>query len=173
MSYGQLVATLLLLCGCSAPTAVSTQSAAPTDRAGTARKAGGITQATPADPLTALAALAPEHLDRSSPAGAAFLRRYFANSCEPDERLAFDTVCQHYGPARSADPSPWPDLIVGIHGGRLASAVLVGRQAPLEGWTCEALPLPGGLRTCFAPGVSHEDQILWSQQWAAFLSAAD
>lgn len=172
MGHGRLAfIALFLLCGCNAPPPGSTQSTAKLSDSGTA--ASMRDQAPPSGAIAALASLSPEDLARPSAKRDEFVRRYLADSCEPEERLAFDTVCQHYGAARTTDPSPWPELIAAIHDGRLASVVLTDQNARLDGWACEALAVPGTLRACFAPGVSHEDRVLWMQQWNAFLSAAD
>lgn len=180
MSYGRLMSCVLLLAGCSAPhssrVADLPEAAPATPALAAVKQADGArdTHATSAnDPFAALVELTAANLDQSPPEVARFLDRYFSDACSPDERLAFDAVCQHYGPDRDGDPSPWPELVVGLRGGRLASVVLISRQPPLAGWSCRDLPLPAPLRTCFAARTSHEEQVLWSQQWTAYFSAAD
>ncbi|GAB2503841.1 hypothetical protein [Lysobacter humi (ex Lee et al. 2017)] len=180
MSYGRLMFCMVLLSGCSAPRFPPTErspDAVANAPASTAAMQAGQTHDTHArsavDPFTALAELPAANLDQSTPQVSQFLDRYFPDACSPDERLAFDAVCQYYGTNQEADPSPWPELVIGVDGGRLASVVLIDHPLPLAGWMCRDLPLPAPLRTCFAAHTSHEDRVLWTQQWTAYFSAAD
>lgn len=173
---GLVVSVALILCACSAQVAPATAAGAPGQAAGETSPPGG--ESSPRskyrDAGAALGAIDPSQLQRTSPAAAAFLQTYFGAECQPDERLDFSAVCQHYAVSDAADPSPWPDLMVGMTEDGIASAVLLATGArPLKGWTCTSLPYPSHAIACSAPATPEAQHMLWTTQWSAFFSAAD
>lgn len=173
---GLAVLVTLILSACSAQVAPATAAGTPGQAARASSPAGAASTA-PArsrDAAAALDAIDPSQLQRTSPAAAAFLRTYFDGHCQPDERLDFSAVCQHHAVSDGADPSPWPDLIIGLTDDRVASAVLLTPDArPLKGWTCASLPYPSHAIACSAPATPKAQHLLWTTQWSAFFSSAD
>lgn len=124
---------------------------------------------------TQLAALTPDQLAIDSPAAAQYLGTFFKDGCSKDEGLPFDQSCQHYAEdAGSDDPSPWPDLALGIHDGHIVSAVLFDPQQSLgAGWTCEAVSGPEHVRACAPVAIPAGQRAEWLQRWSAYLTTAD
>lgn len=101
-----------------------------------------------------------------------YVKATFGTHCGPMEGLPFDRVCQYFRP-ESSDPSPWPDLMIGIRGERIVAAVVTPPAQQLGGWRCDAVPGFEHVRACAAPGVPDEDHEAWLTQWAAFFKTAD
>lgn len=167
---------LVVLCACSAPDApkMTDGSTLRTSTPGknTAKPKHATAMPTSDRIVSALQALKPGELQTSSPAVAHLLHTYFKDACQADDRLAFDTVCQSYTPEASVDPSPWPDVMLGLRHDRIVSIVTVARNATLNGWTCEETVV-GGVQACYPPNTPAVDRVRWTQQWSAFMDAAN
>lgn len=127
-----------------------------------------------ASPSEMLARVPADRLDVGTPEASEYLDRFFKDGCrEGDERLSFDRICLHES-AGGDDPSPWPDLVLGIEAGRIASAVLTRSAQSLgTGWTC--MPAEGldGMRFCYVDATTTDERARWSAEWTAFFSAGD
>lgn len=129
-----------------------------------------------ADAVAALKALAPTDTYPKSNQVAAYLDRYFEGHCiDGDPRMSFDRVCQHYAAdAAEDDPSPWPDLVLGIEEGRIVSVVLASAEETLgAGWGC--VPAAGfeAMRFCYVETAPDADRIRWSAEWTAYFGSGD
>lgn len=128
------------------------------------------------DPAAGLTALAATGISVDASRVDAYLDRHFQGQCvDGDPRLSFDRVCQHY-PAQAAkgDPSPWPDVVVGVKDGRIVSAVLTGAaDAPGAGWRCAAASGFEGMRLCHVETVPEADRMRWSTEWTAYFASGD
>ncbi len=127
-------------------------------------------------PVTALNALAPTGTYADANQVAAYLDRYFEGQCvNGDPRLSFDSVCQHYAAdAAKDDPSPWPDLVLGIEEGRIVSVVLASAEETLgAGWGC--VPAAGfeAMRFCYVETAPDADRTRWSAEWIAYFGSGD
>jgi hypothetical protein len=122
-----------------------------------------------------LAALTGDELAVSSSKAADYLGGFFKEACSKDEGLPFDQSCQHYAEdAATDDPSPWPDLALGIKDGRLVSAVLFDPQQSLgDSWSCASLSGLENVRACTPVSVSAGLRADWQQRWTVYLNAAD
>lgn len=141
--------------------------------AGAAPPAPLRTEAPTADVVRALAALPADRAGSRDPAVDRFLRAYFAGTCHADDRLGFDEVCEHADPTPTDDPSPWPDVMIGLRDGGIASAVLLRADATPPAWSCMRVPGLDAAKACFPPTTSAEDRARWMGQWTAFFSVAD
>ncbi len=135
--------------------------------------------AQPADagePIAGLRALAAIGVSVDASRVDAYLDRHFQGQCaDADPRLSFDRICQHY-PAQAAkdDPSPWPDVVLGIKDGRIVSAVLTGAaEAPGAGWRCAAAVGFEGMRLCHVETVPEADRARWSAEWIDYFASGD
>lgn len=146
---------------------------APGVDAGALASAPLRTEAPTADVVRALAALPADRAGLRDPSVDRFLRAYFAGTCHGDDRLGFDEVCEHVDAAPTEDPSPWPDLMIGLRDGGIASAVLLRAGSTPPAWSCMAVPGLDAAKACFPPTTSAEDRARWMQQWTAFFSSAD
>ncbi|GAB2503868.1 hypothetical protein [Lysobacter humi (ex Lee et al. 2017)] len=151
----------------------SQAGAAPGVDAGAVSPAPLRTEAPTADVVRALAALPADRAGLRDPSVDRFLRAYFSGTCHGDERLGFDEVCEHADPMPGADPSPWPDLMIGLRDGGIASAVLLRAGSTPPAWSCMAVPGLDAAKACFPPSTSAEDRARWMQQWTAFFSSVD
>lgn len=125
--------------------------------------------------MDVFAALPAGDLAVESPAVSAYLQRYFDAACAPDERLSFEQICQHYAaPMEDEDvPSPWPDVVLGIAAGQIASVVLAAPERTIdEGWRCEQATGIDGIRICYTAHTPDTDRQRWSAEWAAYFNAA-
>jgi hypothetical protein len=149
--------------------------AAPVQGMATAPSPSATTPAQGAPVVTQLAALASHGLAVSSPEVSGYLQTYFKDACDPDDALPFDQACQHYDEAAAtSDPSPWPDLALGIKDGHIVSVVLFDPAQTLgDGWTCEAVSGPENVRACTPASVEPDKRADWLQRWSAYFSAAD
>lgn len=133
----------------------------------------------PADAAGAVAALkALPATGASAQTGqvAAYLDRYFDGQCvDGDPRLSFDRVCQHYAAdAAKDDPSPWPDLVLGIEDGRIVSAVLASAGETLgAGWGCAPAAGFEAMRFCYVETAPDADRTRWSAEWTAYFGSGD
>lgn len=167
-------------CACSASDAPESPTRTPASAVARTRPAApiattptaeGTAGSASADLLAALQAL--NTLDTTSPDVARLLQTHFKDSCQPDERMPFDAICQAYGANDHGDPSPWPDVLLGLRDGRIASVVAIARDASLNGWTCETVTVPEPTQACYPPATPEADRVRWTQQWSAFFSSAD
>ncbi len=129
-----------------------------------------------ADAVAALKALAPTGTYAKANQVAAYLDRYFEGQCiDGDPRLSFDRVCQHYAAdAAKDDPSPWPDLVLGIEDGRIVSAVLASDEETLgAGWGCAPAAGFDAMRFCYVETAPDADRIRWSAEWTAYFGSGD
>ncbi len=156
-------------------------SAQPATDAGAAEVAADVSApvampSDPGSPVAGLKALASTggHVEASQVA--AYLERHFKGQCvDGDPRLSFERVCQHY-PLQAAkdDPSPWPDLVLGIDEGRVVSAAILGAaEAPGAGWQCVSAMDLDGMRFCYVETVPEADRIRWSAEWTAYFGSGD
>ncbi len=135
--------------------------------------------ALPVNTVSAVAALeALTASGRSAQANqiAAYLDRYFEGQCiDGDPRLSFDRVCQHYAADTAKDdPSPWPDLVLGIEDGRIVSATLTSAEETLgAGWGCAPAVGFEGMLFCYVETAPEADRIRWSTEWTAYFGSGD
>jgi hypothetical protein len=165
-------------CAACQPVPPPANGTAPAPAAARAPVPSGAPDAAGKDAAAELAALAPAALAVERPETKAYLDRDFAGACgRGDGRLSFERICEHYAVADttgSADPSPWPDLVLGIADGRIASAVLTTPEQSLgAGWVCESAPGAGDLRFCFVATTPAGQRTRWAAEWAAYFASAD
>ncbi|OWJ67303.1 hypothetical protein [Inquilinus limosus] len=144
--------------------------------AGGAHAAPIGTEARLVEALTGLSAA-----DRATASGhgAALLRENFAsgdNSCVPPGNpvLSFDQLCHWSAPGAGADDeSGWPDLFVGIAGGRIVGLALPHDRDKVGGdWSCRPMAGQSDIRFCFPADVPAPQQDRWAEEWTTFLNAA-
>lgn len=104
-----------------------------------------------------------------------YLEKYFKNECsKSDERLPFEQTCQHYSDAALQDPSPWPDLMIGVKNKKITSAVLFSAEQSLgENWQCDKSKQFENMRYCYFGKTTVADREQWSKQWSAYFATAD
>lgn len=122
-----------------------------------------------------LAQLTAGGLAVSAPDVSSYLQAYFPDGCGPDDGLPFDQSCQHYADdADATDPSPWPDVALGIKDAHIVSAVLFDPGQTLgNGWICEAVTGPQNVRACTPTAIDSARRADWRQRWSAYLNTAD
>lgn len=122
-----------------------------------------------------LARLSSARLDAKQPEVSQYLLRFFRDECSKDDGLPFDQVCHHYPEdAGTDDPSPWPDLMLGLSGDRIVSAVLFDPAQHLGGtWACAPVKGLGQVRACTPTDITSPQRAEWLQRWSAYLNAAD
>lgn len=127
-----------------------------------------------ADAISRLAAL-PPMANTTAPEVAGYLATYFNGECSKDDALPFEQMCQHYAEdANADDPSPWPDLMLGISNRRIVSAVLRDPDANLGAvWTCDAVSGLESVRACSPSDIDANQRSAWLQRWTAYLRSAD
>lgn len=173
-------ALALAICACTPEAAPPAQAASEPAPAAAPASNPSPTSAPPmtaklaaSDPTAQLVNLgAAGALDLTREDVRAYVDATFGPGCDRIDGLPFDRVCQHYG-ADSDDPSPWPDLMLGIRGERIVAAVVTSPAQQLGGWRCDAVPGFDAIRACVAPGVNDADREAWLTQWAAFFKTAD
>lgn len=127
------------------------------------------------DPVAQLANLATlGTLKTDAPDVASYLQTHFNDACTRHDALPFDEVCDHErADAAASDPSPWPDLMLGLRERRIVSAVLFHPAQQLGGWHCDAVPGMTEVRACTPGDIAATDRAQWLDAWAAFFRAAD
>lgn len=130
--------------------------------------------------VAALTALPAADRATTSGRGAALLRDNFGNgdnSCSApgNPALSFDQLCQWTAPgAGEDDASEWPDLFVGLSGGRIVGIALSHDKDKVGAdWSCRPMSDPTGIRFCFPADVPVAQQARWSREWTDFLNAAN
>lgn len=127
-----------------------------------------------AGPLTAArlqALLAAPHTFATQ-AGKAAFDAHFADSCMAVEGLPFDSTCTHVPLADRDDPSPWPDVFLGLRGHRIVAAIVVDARWAPRSWRCTRLPGFDGPRLCTPPDVPPPVRRDWARRWSTVLRAA-
>ena len=105
---------------------------------------------------------------------AAYLDRHFPAMCEADTRFSLDRVCQTPGDPGDSDPSPWPEVLLGLAGERVVVVALTRPEARLGApWSCEAPSPIAPVRLCFLPDAVPADRARWAGEWVRFFMAAD
>ncbi|WP_386754673.1 hypothetical protein [Lysobacter yangpyeongensis] len=182
MSYRHAWAccALTLLAACQPAPA---EGIARTDTTPPASQAPAVAPADPAasnprngnDLVSQLAGLTRTGLNVDDPGVASYLKSNFSDACSKDDALPFDQICQHYAEDSDAnDPSPWPDLMLGILGQRIVSAVVLDPAQELGAdWTCSAVSGLENVRACSPTNIDAAQRTQWLQRWSAFLHAAD
>jgi hypothetical protein len=126
---------------------------------------------------TELATLRPDELSINSANAKAYLEKYFKDECSKDERLSFEQACQHYpeaSPGEEEDPSPWPDLMIGINNKQIVGAAVLNSTFSLgKQWQCETAKEFEEMRFCYPQKTSQADKERWSKEWAAYFATAD
>ncbi|QNP39615.1 hypothetical protein [Lysobacter solisilvae (ex Woo and Kim 2020)] len=104
-----------------------------------------------------------------------YLSRFFRDECGKDDGLPFEQVCRHYATdADTSDPSPWPDLMLGLAGDRIVSAVLFDSAQNLgNAWACAPVKGLEHVRACAPTIITSTQRDEWLQRWSAYLNAAD
>lgn len=173
----------LSIAACEPSTPPAADASLPASQSDTAQPASAESApaaaapvAAPEDPVAGLAAVAAAGAAVDAPPVVAYLDRHFGGACsDADERLSFDRVCRHYAAdAAKDDPSPWPDLVLGIAAGRIVSVVSTSAaQSPGTGWQCAPAPDFEGMRYCYLPVATEADRKRWSAEWTAYFGSGD
>lgn len=172
---GWLFFVTLMLAACkpeSVDTAppVSPQATTPIP----ARETAPITRVRGTAVVTELAALTQDELAVNSSKATYYLGTFFKDGCGKDDGLPFEQSCQHYAEDAATDPSPWPDLALGINDARIVSAVLFDPQQSLgTDWSCDPLSGVENVRACTPAFVPAQLRADWQQRWTAYLNTAD
>lgn len=87
-----------------------------------------------------------------------------------DSRLSMG--CEVYE-ADSDDPSPWPQLILGVSRGQVVAAWWPDVSAMPGAWQCPPVEASAQARICFTNKATAKEKALWKREWAALATAAD
>ena len=106
------------------------------------------------------------------PAVAMLFDRHFRESCLDPDGLPFDLVCNYVPPEHEDDPSPWPDVLLGVQGGRIVALLQVNVGWAPASWTCSPLPGLDGASFCTPPDIVRRTHRDWARRWSEVLRAA-
>lgn len=151
-------------------------SVAPADATGTAAApaASPVPASTAMELYDGLSALAVSPAADAPARLADYLDRHFHEMCEADPRFTLDRICQTVSEPADADPSPWPEALLGLQGERVVVAVLTRPDASLGApWSCSTPSALDPVRLCFLPDAAPADRRRWTAEWARFFQAAD
>lgn len=87
-----------------------------------------------------------------------------------DSRLPMG--CEVYE-AGSDDPSPWPQLILGLSRGQVVAAWWPHVSAIPGAWQCPPVGASAQARVCFTHQASAREKAFWKREWAKRITAAD
>lgn len=116
------------------------------------------------------AMLAPSHALATS-GSAAIFETHFAESCIAVAGLPFDLTCNHVPVEERDDPSPWPDVFVGLRGDRIVAALVMDTRRVPRSWACSRLPDLGG-HLCAPRDIPAAVRRDWAERWSTVLRSA-
>ena len=106
------------------------------------------------------------------PAVAMLFDRHFRESCVDPDGLPFDLVCNYVPPEHEDDPSPWPDVFLGVKDGRIVALLQASLGWAPADWTCSPLPGLDGATICTPPDIARRTHRDWARRWSTVLRAA-
>jgi len=95
-----------------------------------------------------------------------------SHSCVSPEGLPFERACNYVPPEHEDDPSPWPEVFVGVIAGRVVAVLQARRSWAPATRACTPLPAFEGPRPCTAPGVPQRVHRTWARRWSTVFQSA-